>query len=156
MTTAYRGFLLGAKDANHDVSSLSEPFGFRPKTWPVPVFPLTSIGNPANTPAPVPLTTTSRSAPCKNLIVDGAAVSVPSLIGSNVLTTVPSVLTIAFAIFACQMVPPLPIAAYICSNFRGVTTVSPCPIAKLTASPARILSPSTQFSAANCNKNGVC
>ena len=125
MTTAKRGFLLGAKDANHDVSSFCEPFGFRPNTWPVPVFPLTSIGKPEKTPAPVPLTTTSRNAPCKNLSVEGAVVRVPSLLGANVLTTVPSVLTIALATNACQMVPPLPIAAYICVNFRGVTTVSP-------------------------------
>ena len=45
--------------------------------------------------------------------VEGAVVRVPSLLGANVLTTVPSVLTIALATNACQMVPPLPIAAYI-------------------------------------------
>ena len=58
ITTANRGFLVGAKDANQDVSSFSVPLGFLPNTWPVPVFPLTSMGKPANTPAPVPLTTT--------------------------------------------------------------------------------------------------
>ena len=95
------------------MSSLRVPFGFRPKTWPVPVFPLISIGKPAKTPAPVPLTTTSRNAPCRNLTVEGAVVRVPSLFGAKDLTTVPSVLTMALAINACQMVPPLPIAAYI-------------------------------------------
>ena len=113
MTTANRGFLVGAYDANQDVSSLSVPLGFLPNTWPVPVFPLISIGKPANTPAPVPLPTTSRYAPCKNFTVEGAVVRVPSLFGAMVLMTVPSVFTIALAILACQIVPPLPIAAYI-------------------------------------------
>ena len=95
------------------MSSFCVPLGLRPNTWPVPVFPLTSIGKPANAPAPVPLTTTSRRAFCKNLRFEGAVVRVPSLFGSMVLMTVPSVLTIALAILACQIVPPLPIAAYI-------------------------------------------
>jgi len=44
---------------------------------------------------------------------EGAVVRVPSLFGAMVLMTVPSVFTIALAILACQIVPPLPIAAYI-------------------------------------------
>ena len=95
------------------MSSLRDPFGFRPKTWAVPVLPLTSTGNPANAPAAVPLTTTSRSDPRKNAKTDGAAFTVPSFCGANVFTTVPLVLTIAFPTIICQIVPPFAIAAYI-------------------------------------------
>ena len=112
----------------------------------MPVLPLISIGKPLNTPVPVPPITTSRSALFKNLIVFLSAGILPSFSFSKVLTTVPSVFTIALAMVGFQMVPPLAIAAYICANFIGVMTVSPWPIEKLTASPARILSPSRQFS----------
>ena len=62
MTTAKQGFSVGPYEANQEVFAFSVPFGFRPKTSAVPVFPLIATGNPLNTPAPVPLITTSRSA----------------------------------------------------------------------------------------------
>ena len=125
MTTAYRGFSLGAYDANHDVSSFWLPLRFRPKTCAVPVLPLIEIGKPEKAPVPVPPVTTSRSAPCRNFSVCDVAGIVPSFSGVIVFTTVPSVLTIALPINACQIVPPLAIAEYICANFSGVITVSP-------------------------------
>ena len=137
------------------MSAFNVPFAFLPKTWAVPVFPLMATGNPANAPVPVPAVTASRSAPCKKFKVVWVAGNVPSCLALIFLITLPSVETTAFATLGRRIFPPFAIAAYICVNFSGVITVSPCPIEKLTASPARILSPSKQFSRANSIRNGV-
>ena len=73
MTTAKRGFSVGPYEANQDVFAFLLPFGFRPKTSAVPVLPLIATGKPLNTPAAVPLITTSRKALCRNLIVSFVA-----------------------------------------------------------------------------------
>ena len=91
--------------------SFFEPLGFKPKTSAVPVLPLIGIGNPANEPAAVPLTTTSRSALFRKLNASGVLSTLPITRGEISLTTAPLFATIARAIVGCQIVPPLAIAA---------------------------------------------
>jgi hypothetical protein len=123
----------GANDANHEVVCL-------PSTSPVPVFVATGIlssGNPANGTAPVPEIVVWVSALRMYESVPADTGTLPSATGLISRTSFPEGVTTALPICGRHRVPPLATVAYTRASCSGVTTVSPCPMAKFTASPAR-------------------
>src|SRR4051794_37340947 len=142
--------LAGAQDANQEVSCL-------PKTSAVPVLPPTSTlssGKPANATDPeAPLAGVNASEDLMKFSTDPLTGTLPRDFDGICRTTLPSGSTTARPSPGSQSVPPLTSAEYAVASGSGVTVVSPCPIARLAASPTWERQPSEQFSAASRVRN---
>ena len=129
-----------------------------PNTSAVPVLPPTrtlSSGKPlTNATAPdAPLAGVNASDDLMSSRTCWLTGTLPRDLALISRTTLPSGSTMARPSRGSHSVPPLTSAEYATASCSGLTVVSPCPMARLAASPTWNRQPSVQFSAASRVRN---